>query len=51
MLLQNKIMWKHFQDPAFNDFIIYVVKNKLKTNNVQCSDFIAQVPNLSWLLD
>ena len=47
MLLQNKIMWKHFQDPAS----IYVVKNKLKTNNVQCSDFIAQVPNLSWLLD
>ena len=30
-----------------NDFIIYVCKNKLKTNNVQCNGFIAQVPNLS----
>ena len=32
-----------------NDFIIYVFKNKLKTNNVQCNGFIAQIPNLSWL--
>ena len=34
-----------------NDFTIYVFKNKLKTNNLQCNGFIAQVPNLSWLQD
>ena len=30
-----------------NGFIIYVFKKKLKTNNVQCNCFIAQVPNLN----
>ena len=34
-----------------NEFIVYVFKNNLKTNNVQCSGLIAQVPNLSWLHD
>ena len=34
-----------------NYFIIFVFKNKLKTNNVQCNGFIAQVPNLSSLHD
>ena len=34
-----------------NDFIIYVFENKLRTNNVQCNGFTAQIPNLSWLHD